>query len=129
MELISAKDLLDLLSSQQKTILAVWGFYSTVTLAILGFTVGSDKVVHSKTTARVIQAGYLIFAFSNMVVIALSQYELKDMAATVKGMLPATLAGLVSTPIHPFWLVAFHLVIAVAVTFAIQKKCNEGSRD
>ena len=98
------------------------GFDPTVTLGILGFTIGSEKVAHNLTTTRIIQVGYGVFALANMIAIATSQWELVAMAQTIKTkVLPAELAGLSSSPIRPAFFIAFHVVIAAAVIYGIQR--------
>jgi hypothetical protein len=100
----------------------LWGFYATVTLGILGFTVGSDKVAHDRTRTRILQVGYGVFASANMIAVATSQWELLKMAETIRTkVLPPELAGLASAPIHPAYFAAFHVAIAVAVIHGIQQ--------
>lgn len=119
---LGVKDALELFAAHREAIIKMWGFYSTVTLAILGFTIGSEKAAHDLTTTRIIQVGYGVFALANMTAIATSQWELLAMAETIKThVLPANLAGLTSSPIHPGFFIAFHLVIAAAVIYGIQR--------
>lgn len=61
----------------------MWGFYATVTIAVLGFTVGSERVALDQRTTRMVQLGFAVFAFANMVAVVASQAELRAMAETI----------------------------------------------
>jgi hypothetical protein len=127
--MLSVKDALEIFSKHREAILTMWGFYSTVTVGVLGFTVGSDKVTHDKTTTRLVQWGYAAFSAGNAIAIASSQWELRRMAETIRThVLPPELLGMSSCPLHPGYFVAFHIVTAFVVILGIQRTYEARSK-
>ena len=59
------KTVLDLYQAQYNATDKLWTYFSTVTLAVLGFSVGSDRVSQSFLEASIVVVGYVVFCFGN----------------------------------------------------------------
>jgi hypothetical protein len=64
------KDVFDLVLKQTALVNEYWKFYSTVALAILGATVGSDKFKSSKTAVFTVIGAFWLFSIGNLATIA-----------------------------------------------------------
>lgn len=119
---IGIKDALEVFEANRSVILTIWGFYSTVTLAVLGLTVGSDKWVHSKEAKVVLQIGYIAFAIGSMCMIFSCQSDLVKVAEVLRNVvLPSNLIDLVPKPFTPPFFTLFQIVITFGVVLAINK--------
>lgn len=79
-ELLSLKDALDLYQSQYSQVDKLWSYFGTFTLAILGFTIGSEKATKSMKEVTAIIIGYLVFCSGNFSALSLGQKQLIDFA-------------------------------------------------
>lgn len=79
-ELFSLKDALDLYQTQYSQVDKLWSYFGTFTLAILGFTIGSEKATKSMKEVAAIIIGYLVFCFGNFKALSLGQKQLIDFA-------------------------------------------------
>ncbi|WP_147821182.1 hypothetical protein [Salidesulfovibrio onnuriiensis] len=61
----------------------IWSYFSVVTLAIVGFVVGSDKAVRSIKEPIAIVCGYLVFCWGNHQALVKGQRQLEELYATV----------------------------------------------
>lgn len=62
---------------------AVWTYFSTVSLAVAGYSVGSDKLKASFSRAAVMCGGYAVFCVGNFQSLSQRQDELAQLAAVV----------------------------------------------
>lgn len=83
-ELSELKTALDLYASQYAATDRLWTYFSSVTLALLGFTVASDKVGKSLLEAVVVVLGYVVFCVGNFSALHLSHRQLIEFAAIVR---------------------------------------------
>lgn len=83
-EFSELKSALDLYSSQYGATDKLWSYFSSITLAVLGFSVASDKVSKSFVEATVVVLGYVIFCFGNFSALYLSHSQLIEFAALVQ---------------------------------------------
>jgi hypothetical protein len=83
-ELMELKAALDLYAGQYGATDKLWAYFSSVTLAVLGFSVASDKVSKSFVEASVVVAGYVIFCFGNFSALFLSHRQLIEIAAIAR---------------------------------------------
>ena len=94
---------------------SIWYYFSTVTLAIVGFTVGAKTAIPKPQEARwVISGGYLVFSVGSAASLWYGQSDLCKFANLVKEtgyMAPSTLT--------PFWVVFFQGIVIVTVLVAI----------
>lgn len=79
-ELLSLKDALDLYQTQYSQVDKLWSYFGTVTLAILGVTIDSEKATKSMKEVSVITIGYLVFCVGNLSALSLGQKQLIDFA-------------------------------------------------
>jgi|GEM_PF-1668112 len=78
--LLELKDALDLYQTQYSQVDKVWSYFGTVTLAVLGFTIGSDKATKSMKEVSAVICGYLVFCIGNFSALSLGQRQLIDFA-------------------------------------------------
>ncbi|MGC3987542.1 MAG: hypothetical protein QM777_24035 [Pseudorhodoferax sp.] len=119
---VSLKDAFDIYQKQSDSIHKLWAYFQVVSLAVMGYTVGSDKSQWSWVTYLLVSSSYAFFGVSSHYVIALSQHELNRFAKAVQSA--AALSGPVGTQLAvaavPVWRVRlFHAVSAVVVIGAI----------
>ena len=124
------KEALELYVKDREAILQMWSFFSAGTLAVLGFTVGSDKATLSKAAVRTVQFGYLVFAFGNLAALVSSQLDYCAVARLVARLAEAQkLTELVTMePVHPGLFAIFHIVVTIAVLAAIQITYNSHAK-
>jgi len=105
-----------LFQTQVSNMDSLWAYYSTITIAILGFTIASDKATRSRNEILVIQVGYLLFAIGNALAIASSQRTLIQLGKLVKQ------AGGPESLVNAFqtWeVMIFHITVTVFVLIII----------
>jgi len=73
---VSLKDAFDMYQKQSDSVHKLWGYLSVVSIAVLGFTIGSEKVNWTTSAYLFIGLAYLMFAGSNLWVLRRSQQEL-----------------------------------------------------
>ena len=124
------KEVLELYVKDREAILQMWSFFSAGTLAVLGFTVGSDKATLSKAAVRTVQFGYLVFAFGNLVAVVSSQSDYCAVARLVARLAEAQKLTELGTmyPIPPGLFAIFHIVVTIAVLAAIQITYNSHAK-
>jgi hypothetical protein len=71
---------IDLYHTQYSQVNKVWSYLGTVTAAMLGFTIGSDKATRSMKDVTAIICGYLVFCIGNFSALSLGQRQLIDFA-------------------------------------------------
>ena len=86
----SLTDAIDIYQSQVEIVSTLWTFFGTVTLAVVGFTIGSDKATHSGTEVAIIIVGYAAFALiGNLVALLMAYSDLIQFKALVEYKLVA----------------------------------------
>lgn len=106
-----------LFQSQIVNMDSLWAYYSSATLAVLGFTVTSEKATRSRHEISVIQLGYLLFSIGNAFAIAASQASLIELGYLVTGAGgSAELANVFSV----FEVMVFHVVVTLSVLVMIE---------
>lgn len=115
------KEAFEVFVKHREAVMSMWSFFSAGTLAVLGFTIGSDKATLTVDAKRIVQLGFFVFAVGNLAAIYVSQIELRAIAAVVRRLaVEQKLAEFaVIEPLHPLLLVAFHLAVSSAVLVAI----------
>jgi len=73
---VPLKDAFDIYQKQSDAVHKLWGYLSVVSIAVLGFTIGSDKINWSSPAYLFMGSAYLLFAGSNLWVLRRSQQEL-----------------------------------------------------
>jgi hypothetical protein len=115
-------------NDHRELVAQLWSFFSAATLAVLGFTVGSDRATQGRAETHCIQVGYAVFALGNLCAIFVSQQEVERMARGINRLavdqkMPE-FAGI--TPIPPAAFLVFHLLVSAAVLYAIERKHRAG---
>jgi hypothetical protein len=131
---MSLKEAFDIYQKQSDSLHKLWAYFQVVSLAVLGYTVGSDKAQWGTETYLLIGASYLFFAIANQWVIVFSQKELENFGKAV------TAAARESGPIGeklavqavaPKKVAIFHtvslLVVLLAIGFAWVDKCYDNT--
>lgn len=115
------KEALELYVKDREAILQMWSFFSAGTLAVLGFTVGSDKATLTRGAVRTVQLGYFAFALGNLAALVTSQLDYRAVAKLVARLAEAQkITELGSAePFHPGYFVVFHVAVTIAVLTAI----------
>ncbi len=114
------KAVLDLYLTQYDATDKLWTYFSTVTLAVIGFTIGSDKVSKSFLEAGIVAGGYFIFCMANFQALKLSQIQLEEFASLARKV--AKSHGVELTALTPFsaaQLATFYWPIAMTVCLGV----------
>ena len=128
---LTIKDAISLYQSQVGVVNPLWTFFGTVTLAVVGYTIGSQKATRSKSKVRMIVGGYVLFALAgNLPGLCLAYSDLRQFSALVDDRV-AKLGH--ELPLKPFyvpslWLVVplhIGLVTAVAVTIVAYARSRQ----
>lgn len=119
---LSVKDVFDIYQKQSESVHKLWAYFQIVSLAVLGYTLGTEKTLWSVWTYAFVAASYGIFGFANQWVLVLSQRELKSisdgLAIAVKSAGPVGQKLIVSA-VKPWKVWLFHFASIVAVLVAI----------
>ncbi len=127
---VSLKEAFDIYQKQSDSLHKLWTYLQVVSIAVLGYTVGTDKAHWGTNTYVWIGASYLFFALANLWVVVVSQRELEAFGRAVAQA--AAASGAVGRQFRvkamPWWAVAgFHVVsIAVvlgAIVYTWKDKC------
>src|SRR6185369_258422 len=84
--LTEVKAALDLYQAQYNATDKLWAYFSTVTVAVIGFSIASDKASKSFLEASIVAAGYLLFCFGNFQALSLSQKQLVQFAELARAV-------------------------------------------
>jgi hypothetical protein len=119
-ELSELKSALDMYAVQYGATDKLWAYFSSVTLAVLGFSVASDKVSKSFVEAFIVVIGYVVFCFGNFSALHLSHEQLIEVAAIARPIAEKYNVSL--STLHPLpasAITAFYWVVVAAVCFGI----------
>lgn len=125
------KDAFDIYQKQSDSIHKLWAYFQVVSLAVLGYTIGSDKSRWSSDTYLLIAGSYLFFALANQWVIFVSQKELRKFGGAVE--LASKNTGpvgekFVVEAVRPWVVVLFHFfstaVVVTAILATWHDKCS-----
>src|SRR5262245_42405609 len=99
---LSVKDAIALYQSQLGIVNGLWTFFGTVTLAVVGFTVGSAKGTHSAAEVALNIGGYAVFAiFGNLTALRSAYRDLQQFSQLIDNRVA----------LHPAGLPALHFVV------------------
>ena len=119
---ISLKEAFDIYQKQSEGLHKLWAYFQVVSLAVLGYTLGTDKSQWGNGTYLFVGLSYVFFAVANQIVIVVSQEELANFG---KGVTAAAKSSgtigkeLKVSSIRPRAVAFFHTVSAVIVLVAI----------
>jgi hypothetical protein len=80
------KGALDLYLAQYTVSDKLWAYFSMVTIAVLGFSIGSDKVSKSFLEASIVVSGYVVFCVGSYSALSLLQVQLIQFADVIRGV-------------------------------------------
>ena len=112
--------MLELYQTQYTQTDKLWGYFGTVTLAVLAFSLGSEKATKSMKEAGIIIIGYLVFCFGNYSALYKAQAQLIEFSTYASNA--AKLAGIPFKHLAPFelaWLTGFYWCVVAAVSIGI----------
>lgn len=121
-ELFSLKEALDLYQTQYSQVDKLWSYFGTFTLAVLGFTIGSEKATKSMKEVAVIIIGYLVFCAGNFKALLLGQQQLIDfshMALKIAEYQTQVFNISSLVPISSLWISLFYWAVVTAVCFGV----------
>jgi hypothetical protein len=80
---VSLKEAFDIYQKQSDSVHKLWAYFQVVSLAVLGYTIGSEKAQWGTSTYLLIAGSYFFFAVANQWVIVFSQRELQTFGTAV----------------------------------------------
>ena len=114
------KAVLDLYMAQYNATDKLWTYFSTVTLAVIGFSIASDKVSKSFLEASIVAIGYFVFCLANFKALRLSQLQLEQFADIARQVADSHHVGLSTlTPFSAAELATFYWPISITVCMGI----------
>jgi hypothetical protein len=82
--LSAIKAAVDLYLAQYNVTDKLWAYFAGVTLAVLGFSVASDRVSRSFLEAAIVAIGYVVFCVGNFHALTLAHTQLVQFAALAR---------------------------------------------
>ncbi len=120
MPISNAISLIELYQTQYAQTDILWKYFSVVTLAVLGFTLGSEEATMSLSKTLIIILGYLVFCLGNYSALKKAQTQLEEFAArAMDASVSADIPFETLTPFKTQTLVAFYWSVVVAVAIGI----------
>ena len=115
------KDAFDLVLKQSAVVNEYWKFYSTVALAILAATIGSDKLKSTRIGIGALLAGFWIFSIGNLSAIAKGHALTLSLAEVANQVARATplLTGLQTKLPSVGEVCGFHVLCDLGLTAAV----------
>ena len=119
---ISLKEAFDIYQKHSDSLHRLWAYFQVVSLAVLGYTIGSEKANWATSTYLLIAGSYFFFAVANQWVIVLSQRELEAFGGAVAEAAKncgAVGKKLIVQPVNSKKVAFFHTVSLLIVLGAI----------
>lgn len=119
---LTLKEIFDIYQKQSDSIHKIWAYFQMVSIAVLGYTIGSNKDPWSTETYCLIAGSYLLFSIANQAAIILSQKELYKFGCAIKVVAENTGPvgkELVIETIKPWKVALFHTVATTVILAAI----------
>ena len=119
-ELGELKAALDLYAAQYGATDRLWAYFSSVTLAVVGFSVASEKVSRSFVEAAIVVGAYVVFCVGNFSALYRSHQQLVEFAAIVRPIAEKYKVALAALEPYPADSVArFYWVVVAVVCLSI----------
>ncbi|MNP39417.1 hypothetical protein D3C76_1329920 [compost metagenome] len=119
-EILSLKDALELYQTQYTQVDKLWSYFGTCTLAVLGFSIGSEKATKSMLEVVVILAGYLVFCAGNYNALCLGQKQLTEFAnLAIQAASNQKIDFRILQPLPPEYISIFYWCVVAAVCIGI----------
>ncbi len=97
----------------------VWGYFSTVSIAILGLTIGSERLTKKLIEFRAVQIGYFIFSMGNYSALISGQKDLIKINKYISSIQVCNINKIDFTPIGLFGLSVFYWMVVGAVILGL----------
>jgi len=119
-DLMNLKEALDLYQTQYSQVDTLWSYFGTITVAVLGFTIGSEKATRSRWEVGIVILGYLVFCVGNFMALSLGQAQLIDFARVAMDVSRAKGIALRSLePLSRSAIAVFYWCVVAAVCIGI----------
>lgn len=123
MEISSISDLkqvLDLYSTQYSATDKLWSYFSSITLAVLGFSIASEKVSKSLLETSIVVCGYLVFCIGNFKALILSHHQLIEFSNLAQSVsMKHNIPLITLQPYAPDSITTFYWSVAISVCLGI----------
>lgn len=83
---LSLKDAYDIYNKHTESAHKLWAYFSAVSLAVLGYTIGRDRVVWPDAIYLVIGFCYFVFSISNLWILRITQRECEFFASVLNSV-------------------------------------------
>lgn len=114
------KSVLDLYSTQYSATDKLWSYFSSITLATLGFSIASEKVSKSFLETSIVVCGYLVFCAGNFKALILSHHQLIEFSTLAQQVAKKHNIPLTSlNPYAPDSITIFYWSVAASVCLGI----------
>ena len=103
---LNLKDALELYQSHYELVDSIWAYFSTFALAVLGYTIGTQRSTQKLLEFRAMQYGFGVFSIGNLIAIVYAQKDLIAIANYVNSLGSKLNPEISVNPINIYGLVA-----------------------
>ena len=114
------KDAIDIYQTHYSQVDIVWGYFGTVSIALLGFTLGSDRVTQKRLEFRAVQIGYFVFSLGNYSALITGQADLIQINNFILTLQNNKENIIVFSPIGLLWLSLFYWLVVASMLVGLQ---------
>jgi hypothetical protein len=110
---------MDMYQAQYTATDRLWGYFSAVSLAVVAYTISSEKITRVFPEAVTVVVTYLVFCLGNFAALAASQAQLLMLAGVVQDR--GNTAGLKASLFQPFSIAelrGFYAAVVLAICAA-----------
>ena len=120
-------DAIGLYQTQYGQVDTIWGYYSVVTLAVVGFVLGSDKAVRTMREPLAIVGAYLVFCIGNHLALREEYAQLRQLSDIAIKLAEPLEMDISSFEPMPQWLIqgthaAFVIAVCAGVLFVARSR-------
>lgn len=120
LNLSNLKAALDLYQTQYGATDKLWAYFSTASFALLGFSVGSDRLSKSIVEPVIIVVAYLIFCVGNFIALFSAQKQLVEFSDIARKVAQKSDLELFSLyPIDPLKIAIFYWCVVFAICLSV----------
>jgi hypothetical protein len=113
------KTAMDMYQAQYTATDKLWAYFSTVSLALVAYTISSDKVTRGLPEISAAVGAYVVFCFGNFWALRASQTQLVALAEVVRSKAKAENVDLASfSPFSAYEVGAFYWLVVIAIGVA-----------
>lgn len=118
---MTLKDAIEIYQTHYSQVDIVWGYFSTVSIALLGFTLGSDRITQKRLEFRAVQIGYFVFSLGNYSALISGQADLIEINNYISSLQQSGQeATIVFSPIGLWRLSLFYWSVVGAMLVGLQ---------